>query len=371
MPQWSKVRNRYPALKEYVYLDTAATGVMSTGTSQAAVRVYTELALHGNAMLKSWLDRMKKARRAVAALIGASMGEIAFVPNTSFGMNVAALMLSGQGEVVLNECEFPTSTMPWLHHGYKVHFVKPRENVIRLDDIEKALSRCRKGIVVHSHVQYATGFRQDMAALGSQARRKGCYFVANITQSAGAFPVNVKKWGVDIACCTGIKWLCAGEGAGFLYVRRELLRKFKSPLAGWFSVRNPMKMDNRCTDLKDDAARFELGGPALPNIIALGSAVQELRMLQVRSISQRIIELADYLLEELGRIGVMVVSPAEPRWRSGIVLTKVAGAGKIVEALRAKKVLVSKRGGGIRISLHFYNNRGDVDRLVYHLKKLL
>jgi selenocysteine lyase/cysteine desulfurase len=371
MPVWSKIRDSYPALKNYTYLDTAGTGVMANSTARAAKGFYSDVSNHGNSLLDTWLERMEEARGQVAALIGARPEEIAFTQNTSFGMNVAALMLKGQGEVITSDAEFPASTVPWLNQGCKVRFVRARKNVVDLEDIKNAMGRRRKGVIVHSYVQYATGFRQDMVELGNLARRRGHRFVANITQGCGAFPVDVKEWGVDFACCTGVKWLCAGEGAGFMYVRQGLLKEFPAPLAGWFSVKNPMKLNNRETHLKDEASRFELGGPAMPNIFALGNAVKIIRRLGVANIAQRIHKLTNYLLEKLKAARIPVASPTDFACRSGIVLVKVVGASMLVEVLRARGIRVSARGVGMRISLHFYNNRDDIDRLLYHLEKFV
>jgi selenocysteine lyase/cysteine desulfurase len=365
------MRNSYPALRQYVYLDTAGTGIMSKATARIARQYYADVSQHGNSNLDNMLRRMEEAREEVAALIKARPGEIAFAPNTSYGMNLAALMLKGHGTVVVADPEFPSSTVPWLNQGFRMRFVKAKKNVLYLEDVEKAIGRRRKGVVVHSFVQYSSGFRQNMAKLGEICRKRGHYFVANITQGCGAFPVNLKKWGVDFACCTGIKWLCAGEGAGFVYIRRELLKKFKAPLAGWFSVKKPLKFNNRSMDLKDNAARFELGGPAFPNIFALGNAVKEIRRIGVESIAERIRELTDHLLKKLRKANMPVASPVEPEYRSGIVVVKAVNPVGVVDVLRARQVRVSARGGGIRVSAHFYNNKDDIDRLVYHLKRLL
>jgi selenocysteine lyase/cysteine desulfurase len=371
MPAWKKIRNSYPALKKYVYLDTAGTGVMSNATARAAKQFYDSVNRHGNVELAQWLERMREARREVASLIGATPAEVAFVPNTSHGINIAALMLKDRGEVVTNDSEFPSSTVPWLNQGYKVRFVRARKGVVHLEDMKKAMGRRRKGVIVHSYVQYASGFRQDMVGLGRLARQRSHYFVANITQGCGAFPVDVKKWGADFACCTGIKWLCAGEGAGFMYIRTGLLKKLPTPLAGWFSVKKPLRMDNRATSLKDEAARFELGGSNMPNIFALGNSVKEIRKLGVENIAKRIYSLTDYLIEKLKELRINLASPADFVYRSGIVLLKVAHASMLVEVLRNRGVCVTARGAGLRVSLHFYNCRDDIDRFLYHLRKFV
>jgi len=371
MPAWSKIRNKYPALKNYLYLDTAGTGVMSSATARTACAFYDTIAGHGNSKLKYHIELMEKARAEVAALVGAEAGEIAFVPNTSHGMNILALMLAGSGDVVTNASEFPSSTVPWIHHRYKMNFVKPRKNKIFIEDVEKAAGTKKGGIIVHSFVQFATGFRQDMKSLGRLARKKGRYFIANITQGCGAFPIDVKKWDADAACCTGIKWLCAGEGAGFIYVSRKLLRKFKSPLAGWFSVREPLEMNNKSCSLKNEACRIELGGPSFPNIHALGNSVKELRTIGVDEISERILSLTDYTIKKLDEIGIELLTPLAKRHRSGILLLKIRKPEEVAAMLFSRKVRVSARRGGLRVSLHFYNNRMDIDNFVRILKKLV
>lgn len=371
MPDWANVRKRYPALKEYIYCDNAAVGVVSAVTARAAQRYYKEVSEGGNCVLPEWQERQEDARQAIATLIGARPSEIAFVTNTSTGMNIAALMLKGAGDVITNSTEFPASTLPWVHMGYKVKFIRVRKNVVLIEEVKDAIGRKRRGIIVHSYVQYATGFKQDMAGLGRLARKRGHYFVANIVQGAGALPVDVKEWGVDIACGTGLKWLCAGYGTGFIYVREELLRKLPAPLAGWFSVKDPMNFENRTIKFKDGAARLELGGPAFACIFALGNATREILKLGVNEISQRIYELTDYLLEKLREVGIGVTSDTDSACRSGIMLVKAFNPAMLVEVLKARGIRVSERSGGVRISPHFYNNHDDVDRLVYHLAKFV
>ena len=89
-------------------------------------------------------------------------------------------------------------------------------------------------------------------------------------------------------------------------------------------------------------------------------------------IEKRILYLTRYLIEKLQKeLNLYILSPLEEKYRSGIVVFKADNAEVIVRKLEKEMVIVSARGGGIRVSPHFYNNEEDIDRLISVLKNLL
>ncbi|MFH1421951.1 MAG: aminotransferase class V-fold PLP-dependent enzyme [Planctomycetota bacterium] len=363
MIDFNKIRKQYPGCRNYVYLDNASSGIVSNETRKAAEWFYKDINRNGNFHLPEWLDKMEEARMLLAKLLNARVDEVAFAPNTSTGMNIFANMLKGAGEVIINDLEFPSSTFPWINQDFKVHFVKSSNGSVPLERIEKAITSKTK-IIVSSHVQYGTGFKQDAEKLGKIARKNKHYFVLNATQSLGALLVDVKKFNVDFLCFTGIKWLCSGEGAGGLFIKKENLSRFKPPLAGWFSTKEPLLFNNKKLVHKQSAGRFELGGLGLPNIFALGSSIKQRLEIGIENISERILHLTDELIEGLKERGFELISPIDRKRRSGIVTVKVREYKRVVQQLRNSGVLVSGRGGGIRIAAHFYNNSTDIKRFL-------
>jgi cysteine desulfurase/selenocysteine lyase len=65
---------------------------------------------------------------------------------------------------------------------------------------------------------------------------------------------------------------------------------------------------------------------------------------------------------------IQVLSPLANIHRSAIVVFKSRSPEHLVTYLGKRRIIVSARGGGIRVSPHFYNNEGDIDRLISALK---
>jgi selenocysteine lyase/cysteine desulfurase len=168
MPDWNKLRDDFPITNRYVYLANAAIAPIPTPVYNEVLKFYDGAVNHGQTLWNEWDTKMEKTRDLYAKFIGAdNREEIAFTHSTSEGMNIIAHMISDKGIVISNELEFPSSNLPWVNK------------------------------VVTSHVQFSTGFRQDLEELGKLTKEKGLYFVVNPTQSLGALHFNVKDFGID------------------------------------------------------------------------------------------------------------------------------------------------------------------------------
>jgi cysteine desulfurase / selenocysteine lyase len=291
-------------------------------------------------------------------------------------------MLSDKGIVISNELEYPSSNLPWLNKDKgNIVFVKGRDgNKVLIEDIGKMLKQNseKAKTVVTSHVQYSTGFRQDLEALGEITMKNRIYFVVNATQSLGALQFNVKDFGIDFMVSNGHKWMLSSFGIGTLYIKKKYLRDGKNFRPEFFSQSGQSRKENYENNMKinmsNSARRFELGTPHFPNIAALNAAVRYISKIGITGIERRILKLSDYLIDCLGDLKLEILSPIEERkHRSGIILFKARKRKplEIVNELGKRRIIVSQRGAGIRVSTHFYNNEQDVDRLMIGLKEIL
>jgi selenocysteine lyase/cysteine desulfurase len=269
--------------------------------------------------------------------------------------------------------------LPWLNvNPNNVLFVKASDNnKILLEDILKMISYHNHAkTLVTSHIQYSTGFKQDLTALGEIAKKNRLVLVVNATQSLGASHFSVKDYGVDFVVGTGHKWLLSSFGIGAIYIRRKYLEDlaFQPLFFGQSgqrkkeSYRNNMKVD-----MSKDATKFEVGTPHFQSIFALNAALKYLSRIGILNIERRLLKLTDYLIEKLRGLGLEILSPVENRkYRSQIVLFKPLRnpVNLVGELERKHKIVLSARGNGIRVSPHFYNNEDDIDKLVKVLKKL-
>jgi cysteine desulfurase/selenocysteine lyase len=183
------------------------------------------------------------------------------------------------------------------------------------------------------------------------------------SQSAGAFPVNLRRAGIDAFATAGHKWMCAGYGAGFAVIGRELLARRPPRAIGWFSVENPYGFDNRHYRLRPDAARNEIGCPPFAQIFALGAAVDYLSAIGVDAIAERVLALNSYLTDRLREAGIEVLSPGGS-FRSGETLCAVPDPPRTARVLRRRRIHVTEKPQGLRIATHFYNDESDVDACV-------
>jgi selenocysteine lyase/cysteine desulfurase len=357
---WSQIRRDFPALDRFVYLNAAACSPTPRAVRAAVDEYSRELEEGGDRYWEDWLARREAVRQDVARFIGADDDEVAFVPNTSTGINLIADLIATDGPVLAADVEFPTVTLPWIHRGVDVRFVPATEGVIEAEAFSEPSAPGAATIVV-SHVQFSNGCRQDLDAF---ARIKGSRrLVVCGSQSAGVFPLDVGASRIDAFATAGHKWLCAGYGAGFLWIGRELLAERQPHAIGWMSGRDPFRFDNRRCDLLPSNRRVELGCPAFGPIFALGAAIRYLGGIGIGAIARRVLDLSEYLTDRLGRAGLRVLSPAGAH-RSGQTLVDLADPGGAVAFLASRQILVTEKPAGVRLSTHVYNNEDDVDRAV-------
>jgi len=367
---WNEIRRLFPATKKYTYINAAEGSPISIQAAEAGKCFYDEMLAHGDLVWEEWLERVQQVREQVARFINAEPQEIAFMLNTSHGMNLIAEMLQGKGNVVIMNDEFPSSTFPWLHRKYKVDFVQPVNHIYTSENIEATLSSDSK-ILVSSYVQYCTGFRQDLVKLGRLCQSKNLIYIVNATQAMGAMPIDVKQANIDFLVFTSLKWPMAGYGIGVIYINRKWLDRIQTPFAGWQSVVNPDLMDNKKINLKKEASQLELGCPHFPNIFALGGALELLDSIGQENIKTRIFELNSYLVGRLAELNLEIGSPLEDKYRSGITIVKIPNAKEVVEKLISRNIIVSQRGEGVRVSMHIYNNKEDIDTFIETLEVLI
>lgn len=365
-PVWEEIRRDFPALDRYTYLNAAAASPTPRPVREAVDRFHREMEEGGDIHWEDWIEHREEVRSRLAGLVGAEPDEIAFVPNTSAGMNLIVDLLDGQGAVLSDELEFPAVTLPWIHRGIPVHLLPAVEGIVRLESFDIAHAP-RAGVIALSHVQFSNGCRMDIKALGEKKAER--YLVISASQSAGAFPIDVKAWNVDALAAAGHKWLCAGYGTGFVYVKKSLIDKFRPRAIGWMSVDHPFAFDNQRYVLLSGNRRTELGCPAFPSIFALGAAVSYVLGIGVEAVAERVLALNMYLTFRLEREGFTVLSPGGDN-RSGQTLCELPDPSKAVRFLRGRNILVTRKPEGIRISTHYYNSEEEVDRLVSSLKEL-
>jgi cysteine desulfurase/selenocysteine lyase len=382
---WVEIRKDFPITKKYSYLNNAAISPIPIPVYREACRFYKNMLDHGGKIWENYIKVREETRKRYAEFIGSNDSEIAFTHSTSEGMNIVSHMLSNRGLVILNDLEFPASNLPWINNNPKnIRFVKSRDNNrIELDDIvnligdleSKADNKIVKTVVT-SHVQFSTGYRIDLNKLSKFTKQKKILLVVNSTQSLGSLYFNVEEQGVDFAVTNGHKWMLSSFGIGAIYINKKYLDKnhFKPP---FFSHSGQKQIDNyennKKIEMSENATRFEIGTPHLQNIALFNAAIKYISNIGIKNIERKILQLTGYIIKKLESLNFEIISPIKnENERSGIIVFKSQKLPplSIVKRLEKENIIVSQRGRGIRISPHFYNNEGDIDKLILILEKL-
>ena len=367
---WNQIRTLFPAAERYTYLNTAAAPPISLLAAREGKRYYDEMAEHADVPWDHWLSEVEDVREKLAKFLNAEPRSVAFTYSTAHGMNLIAGILQHCGDVLCPADEFPSCTLPWLQQRYRLHFLRSQDRgVIDLEDVERSLTSETR-ILVASYVQFATGFRQDLVSMGRLCRERNLIFVVDATQGMGVFPIDVVASNIDFLVFSGYKWAQAGYGVGGLYIAPRFLKTNSLPVAGWWSARDPEAVINDHLDLKETAAALEIGCPHFAGIFALGGALALFEEIGAVQIEERIHELTDYLHQRLDNEGLKIASPRVRGQRSGITIIEMRNAPEVVKSLAEKKIIVSARGKGLRVSLHIFNNFDDIDHLAAALREL-
>jgi len=353
-------RREFPVSGNYIYLDHAGVSPISLRVKTAIEKFLAESAEGGSFHYPVWAERIVEIRRACAQLINAGPDEIAFVKSTSHGLSIVAQGLDWKpgDNVLIYEKEFPSNIYPWLNlrsKGIEVRTIPSRDGRILFEDITRLISS-RTRLLAISSVQFSNGFRIDLEKVGSLCRDKQVLLCVDAIQSLGMVPMDVKAFHIDFLSADAHKWLLGPEGIGIFYCSNGLAGRLSPPLIGWKSVRNELAFDRPEFLLKTNCLRFEEGSMNLLGIFGLGAALDLLFEVGIEQIEQRVLDLGDLILQEAEKRGYRALTPVARHERGGnITVSGDFDPARVRDALREKRIMVNARGGGIRVSPHFYN----------------
>ncbi|MFP3985280.1 MAG: aminotransferase class V-fold PLP-dependent enzyme [Candidatus Bathyarchaeia archaeon] len=365
------VRKKFPVTESKVFLNHSAYSPLP----QPVVDIMKK---YNEDLCRFEIDETKYSlgQEFFAKLIDSEKNEIALVQNTSTGLNIVANMLEypRKSNIVTTDLEYPSVVYPWLKKslGVEVRYVKNVDGKILVEDVEKAVDDKTVAVAI-SHVGYVNGFKHDLKMLAEIAHSHGAFLVVDAIQSLGAIPVDVQRDDVDFLTASCYKWLLGPAGAGYLYVRPELIQKLEPPFLGWASVKPEVFETVEFWDiwrlqLSETASRFEVGSPSFISFVGAAAAIQLLLDVGIEDIQSRILRLTDLLMESVENLGFQLTTPENKDNRSGIIHFLVDKAQKMEERLQSRGIVISARSKGLRVAPHFYNTEEEIECLVRELK---
>lgn len=379
MPNWNKIRKDFPITKKCAYFQSAAMSPIPKPVFKAVVENYRKLHRHGDILWAEDLDKYRKLCGDIAALINAEGDDICFVQNTSTAMALLAFSIENETErpynVVSTEDEFPASTIGYEHRGIVMRYVQPIRSRYPVGAILEQTDEQTVAVVI-SYVQYATGFRQDLPALGKALHERGILFIVNATQAFPFYPIDTQAMHIDALTCSLHKWGLTGHIGSVFFTSPRFRKQYPAPWIGWLSIDAGKDMIHTAKNspfrIHDSARRYEFGTHNLQTVLAFQSALDYLEAIGFENIRARILELTDYLIQGLNELSVRIVSPVDdPEERSPIVSFSLGERNaECIGKLAEESISVSYRAGYIRAAINIFNNFRDIDRLLSVLRSI-
>lgn len=332
-----------------IYLDGNSLGRLSKGTvDQLRTAVEDEW---GRDLIRAWntdwYQAPERVGNKIARLVGADTGQVVVSDSTSinlFKLAMAALRLRPERDRIVSDVlNFPSDLyilqgcIRLLGDRHTLHLV-PSENDITVDSqaIFEAIDE-RTALVTLSHVTFKSGFLHDAAAITERAHQVGALVLWDLSHSVGVVPIELDRWGVDLAVGCTYKYLNGGPGApAFLYVQRDLQAEVLSPIWGWFGQRSPFAFDLSYTPT-EGIRRLLVGSPPILSMLAIEPAldlVLEAGSSRLRHKSVRLTSYLVYLADTiLSSWGFALGSPREVAQRGSHVSIRHPEGYRINQAL--------------------------------------
>lgn len=365
------VRALFPITEKYIYMNHAAVAPLSTRVRDAMNALVEDVTQNGSVNYEAWCQTYERTRESAARLVNARAHEIAFMRNTSDALSSVANGIDWRegDNVVTCNVEFPANVYPWMRlskeRGITMKFAEEHDGRVDADELLSMVDD-RTRVVTISWVQFASGFRSDLARIGKFCRERDVIFVVDAIQGLGGLKLDVVRDYVDAFAADAHKYLLGPEGIALLYVSDRVIERINPTVVGWTSVNNYEQYLDYKLDYRDGAGRFECGTLNTAGVYGLEAGIELFLEVGPEKIEAYLIELSSHLAERLTGKGYEVVSPRGAGETSAIITCRHERytPKELYRLLRDKNILTAPRVNRLRISPHFYNTREEVNALV-------
>lgn len=376
-PELLQYRAEFPILQKKTYLNSCSLGALS----QRSIRNLNEFMDTWNewgahAWYEIWMGEIARVRQKFATLIGAQLHEVAIAPNVSTALSTIATALdySKRNKIVMADMDFPTLSYQWLvkeRQGVECCFVESPDRVYTPPELFEREVDERTALVATSRVFYTSGYIQDVRAVADIAHKHGAYILVDDYQGTGQIPLDVAAQDIDFLVTGTLKWLLGGPGLALVYIREGLLPQIQPTVAGWFGHREQFEFKTREFEFRPDAARVEMGTPAVPTIYTANGGLDIVLEIGPQTICERTRYLTNDLIERARGRGWKVRAPLEPERRSSIVMLEFERPEEMVEELLKRNIITDKRPGLVRVSPYFYNTIEENEQVIEAIGEIL
>ena len=361
------------------YLNAAYMGPLTKRAAEIGRAAVEKKLNPWSIAISDFFDLPNRVYDLSARMIDANPSDMAIVPSVSYGTAIAAKNIpvaAGQNIVVMAD-QFPSNVYPWIKLAEKnnaevITVPWPSDGDWTAAILESINEKT--AIVASANAHWTNGTLIDVAALGRKARAVGAALVLDLTQTLGVVPFSVKEVDPDYMVVGSYKWLLGPYSFGFMYVAPR--NHGGRPIEESWIMREGAEDFTRLVDYKEGyeagARRFDMGEKSNFIHAPIAADARSLLLdLGVDNIAAYLKTLTDHIAASARAMGLNVADD-DKRVPNLIGINFEGGVPvHIAPALAAEKIFVSIRGASIRVSPHIYNDRADIDRLFYVLKKEL
>ncbi len=362
-------RERFPILAHTTYLISHSLGPMPADAEQRVLAYTSSWSTRGiRAWSEGWWELPLTVGDQIGRLLGAPTGTTVMHQNVTVAEAVVLSCFDLRGErnrIVYEEENFPSVRyLQQAQRGAEIVVCRDEEEIVDAID-ERTL------LVPITHVIFKTGRIQDVEPIIRRAHEVGAYVVLDAYQSLGTVPLDVTELGVDFAVGGSVKWLCGGPGAGWLYVRPDLVERLEPTFVGWQAHKQPFDFAPEL-EYADGVARFLTGTPNVPALYAATAGYDIVEEIGVERIRERSIGQTELLVGLLDEAGFEVMSPRTPDRRGGSVVVRTPDFPRVHAELDARDILCDFRPDvGLRIGPHFFNTDEEIELIVSSIREIV
>ncbi len=349
-------RDRFPILEHTTYLINHSLGAMPAAVEDRMreyARTWAERGIR--AWGEGWWTLPLTVGDQIGRIIGAPPGTVCMHQNVSIAEAVVLSCFQDSGE--RNRIVYERENFPSVRYVYQA---RRDLDVVASDDVVAAIDE-RTLLVPVQHVLFKSGEIQDVESIVRRAHSMGAYVVLDAYQSAGTVPLDVTALGVDFAVGGSVKWLCGGPGAGWLYVRPDLIERLEPSVTGWQAHARPFAFEPEL-EYAEGIARFLTGTPNVPALYACTPGYDLIEELWVERIRANSLRQTERLIEGAEQRGFDVRSPREPERRGGTVTMNVPDFEAVHKELSERQILCDFRpDAGIRLGPHYFTSDEELE----------
>ncbi len=299
--------------------------------------------------------------------------------------------------VVFTNLDYPSIPFILLglrKRGVELRRVEHKNGIIPIDEMEKMIDDRTKLMVINRTMPWSGFTYANVREISSIAHEHGAYVLDDAFQATGAIDIDVHRDEVDFLLSGSYKWQCGPEGAGILYVRREIIENVEPDFRNylWVDLKGEIPFSTEDHDnlsswdypLQKNANKFEMGTVVTPILFGWDATLDFLLNTGIEEIEKRVRSLGDYAYTRLSEEGFSLITPESRENRHGLIVYTSGNAKRDREIYtnlnspkspqdRPIKLTLRYAGGigGIRISTHFFNTKEEIDTLIERQRKIL